>query len=196
LAQVFSLVAQGAQDGPAGNMDLAVRTSADPLSLAAALREQVKELDKDQAVADLRSLGEVVSASIAQPPLNTSLLAGFATLALVLASTGIYGVISCSVAQRTREIGIRMAIGASRGTVLRMVVGEGLALSLAGLGIGLVAAFALTHLMASLLYGVTPSDPATFTAVSLIFAMVASLASYIPARRATKVSPFDALRYE
>ena len=194
--QVFSPLAQGVEGGPAGNMDLAVRTSADPLSLAAALREQVKELDKDQAVSDLRTLGEVVSASIAQPRLNTLLLAGFATLALVLASIGIYGVISYSVAQRTREIGIRMAIGASRGKVLRMVVGEGLALSLAGLGIGLVAAFALARLMASLLYGVTPSDPATFATVSLIFATVASLASYIPARRATKVDPIDALKYE
>jgi len=194
--QVFSPHAQGVEGGVAGNMELAVRTSSDPLSLAASVRDQVHQLDKDQSVADMQTLDQVVSASLAQPRLNTLLLAGFAALALMLAAIGVYGVISHSVAQRTREIGIRMALGATRGVVLRMVVGEGLMLTLAGLGVGLVAAAGLARLITSLLYGVPPSDPATFLAVSLLLAGVAFLASYIPARRATKVDPMVALRYE
>jgi putative ABC transport system permease protein len=194
--QVLSPHAQGVEGGVAGKMELAVRTSADPLSLAASVREQVHPLDKDQSVAEMQALDQVVSASLAQPRLNTLLLAGFAALALLLAAIGVYGVISYSVAQRTREIGVRMALGASRGKVLRMVVGESLLLTIAGLGVGLVAAFALARVMTSLLYGVTPSDPATFLAVSLLLAGVAFLAAYIPARRATKVDPMVALRYE
>jgi putative ABC transport system permease protein len=164
--------------------------------MAASVREQVHQLDKDQSVADMQTLVQVVSASLAQPRLNTLLLAGFAALALLLAAIGVYGVISYSVAQRTREIGIRMALGATRGKVFRLVVGEGLLLTLVGLGVGLVAASGLARLMTSLLYGVPPSDPVTFLAVSLLLAGVALLASYIPARRAMKVDPMVALRYE
>ena len=194
--QVLSPHAQGVEGGPAGSMELAVRTSSDPLSLAASVREQVRQLDKDQSVAEIGALDHVVSASLAQPRLNTLLLAGFAALALLLAAIGVYGVISYSVEQRTREIGIRMALGATRGKVLTMVVGEGLLLTLAGLGMGLVAAFGLTRLMTSLLYGVSPSDPSTFLAVSLLLVGVAFTASFVPARRATKVDPMVALRYE
>ena len=194
--QVFSPHAQGVEGGVAGSMELAVRTSSDPLSLAASLREQVHQLDKDQSVADMQTLEHVVSASLAQPRSNTLLLAGFAALALLLAAIGVYGVISYSVAQRTREMGIRMALGATRGKVFRLVVGEGMLLALIGLGVGLVAAFGLARLMTSLLYGVAPTDPITFLAVSLLLSGVAFVASYIPARRATKVDPMVALRYE
>jgi len=194
--QVFSPHAQGVEGGVAGNMELAVRTSSDPLSMAASLREQVHQLDKDQSVADMRTLDQVVSASLAQRRLNTLLLTGFAALALLLAAIGVYGVISYAVEQRTREIGIRMALGATRGKVFRLVVGEGMLLALIGLGVGLVAAFGLARLMTSLLYGVAPSDPVTFLAVSILLSGVAFVASYIPARRATKVDPMVALRYE
>lgn len=194
--QVLSPHAQGVEGGPAGSMGVAIRTSSDPLSLAASVREQVRQLDRDQSVADLRTLDEVVSASLAQPRMNTLLLAVFATLALLLAAVGVYGVISYSVAQRVREIGIRMALGATRGKVLGMVVGEGLLLALAGLGLGLLTASGLARVMTSLLYGVTPNEPATFAAASVLLAAVAFLAAYIPARRATKVDPLVALRHE
>ena len=194
--QVFSPHAQGVQGGAAGNMELAVRTSSDPLSLVAALRNQVHELDKDQSVADIRTLDQVVSASLAQPRLNTLLIASFAALALLLAGIGIYGVISYSVALRTREIGIRTALGAERGDVLKLVVKHGITLALTGAAIGVVGGLVLTRLMSSLLYGVQPSDPPTFLVVFLVLFSVALLASYIPARRATKVDPMVALRYE
>ena len=194
--QVFSPHAQGVEGGVAGNMELAVRTSSDPSSLVAAVRNEVHELDKDQSVADIRTLDQVVSASLAQPRLNALLLSGFAALAVLLAALGIYGVISFSVAQRTREIGIRMALGAQRNDVLKQVVKQGMTLALAGTGIGLVGALTLTRLMSSLLYGVRSTDPATYVAVSLVLISVASLASYVPARRATKVDPMVALRCE
>ena len=177
-------------------MVLAVRTSADPLSLAAALRSEVRGLDKDQSVADIRTLDQVVSASLAQPRLNTLLLSGFATLATLLAAVGIYGVISYAVAQRTREIGIRMALGAERADVLKLVVKQCMTLAFAGTAVGLVGALTLTRLMSSLLYGVRPTDPPTFLGALLALVAVALLASYIPARRATKVDPMVALHYE
>ena len=194
--QVFSPHAQGVQGGVAGNMELALRTSSDRLSLAAAVRNAVHELDKDQSVADIQMLDMVVSASLAQPRLNALLLGAFAALALLLAAIGIYGVISYSVALRTREIGIRMALGAERGDVLKLVIKHGMILALTGAAIGLVGALSLTRLMSSLLYGVQPSDPPTFLAVFVVLVGVALLSSYIPARRATKVDPMTALRYE
>ena len=177
-------------------MKLALRTSSGPLGLAARVRNAVRELDKDQSVADIQMLDEVVSASLAQPRLNTLLLAGFAALALLLAAIGTYGVISYSVALRIREIGIRMALGAERGDVLKLVVKHGMILALTGAAIGLVGALILTRLMSSLLYVVRPIDPPTFFAVLIVLFSVALVASYIPAWRATKVDPMIALRYE
>ncbi|HEY6926834.1 MAG TPA: ABC transporter permease, partial [Steroidobacteraceae bacterium] len=194
--QVFSPHAQGVEGGVAGNMELALRTSSDPLSLANAVGNAVHELDKNQSLADVETLDEVVSASLAQPRFNTWLLAAFAALALLLAAVGIYGVISYSVALRTREIGIRTALGAARADVLRLVVRQGMTLALTGASIGLIGALILARLISSLLYGVRPSDPSTFLAVFAVLVGVALFASYIPARRATKIDPMAALRQE
>ena len=139
---------------------------------------------------------DVVLESLWRQHLSASMLGIFAAFAVLLAAVGIYGVFSYSVAQRTHEIGIRTALGASRGDILRMVVREGLLLTATGVGAGIVAALALTRLLASLLYGVRPRDPLTFVALSLLLTAVAVLASYFPARRATKVDPMEALRYE
>jgi putative ABC transport system permease protein len=138
----------------------------------------------------------VLSASLGHWRFNMTLLAAFAALALVLASVGIYGVLSYSVSRRVREIGIRMALGAGRREVMKLVVGEGMATALIGIAAGLAAAVALTRLLASMLYGVRPTDPMTFLASALLLAAVSLLASYIPARRATKVDPMAALRHE
>jgi len=194
--QVFSPHAQGVEGGVAGSMGLALRTSSDPLRLAAAVANAVHALDKDQSVADIQTLDQVVSASLAQPRFNTLLVAAFAALALLLGAVGIYGVISYAVAMRTREIGIRTALGATRLDLLRLVVQHGMSLALTGAVIGMVGAVILAHLMSGLLYGVKPSDPPTFFAVFVILVGVALVASYIPARRATKVDPIVALRQE
>jgi putative ABC transport system permease protein len=194
--QVFSPHAQGVEGGVAGNMVLALRTDREPLTLAATVRDQVRELDKDQSVADIRTLEQVVNESLAQPRLNTLLLAAFAAIALLLASIGIYGVLSYSVTQRTHEIGIRLALGAERAEVLKLVIKQGMTLTLTGGAIGLVGALILTRLMSSLLYGIQPTDPPTFLVVFLVLVGVAIGASYIPARRATKVDPMVALRHE
>jgi putative ABC transport system permease protein len=144
----------------------------------------------------VRTMDEWVSRSTATPRYRTTLLGLFAALAMVLAATGIYGVMSYSVSQRTHEIGVRMALGARNGDVLRLVVSQGMLLVVVGLAIGLVAALGLTRLMESLLFGVTAKDPLTFVAVAGLLAVVAFIACYIPARRATKVDPLTALRYE
>jgi ABC-type antimicrobial peptide transport system permease subunit len=139
---------------------------------------------------------EVVSAVQSRPRFLTVLLTLFAGVALVLAAVGIYGVISYSVAQRTKEFGVRMALGAQRADVLRIVLGRGMLLAALGVGLGLVGAFALTRLMDTLLFGVTPTDPSTFVGVSLLLVAVAYFASYLPAKRATQVDPMEALRWE
>jgi predicted permease len=175
---------------------LVVRTSVDPMSLAMPLRNAVWAVDKDQPVSNIRSMEEIVSAAMARQRFSTMLLGIFAALALVLAAVGIYGVMSYSVAQRTREIGIRLALGAQRRDVLRMTMEQGLRLVSMGVGIGLVAAFILTRVMASLLFGVDATDPTTFIVIPLILMSVALLASYIPALRATKVDPMVALHYQ
>ncbi|MDQ3687468.1 MAG: ABC transporter permease [Acidobacteriota bacterium] len=179
-----------------GGMALAVRTRANPESLAAAVREQVRELDPNQPVTAVRTMSEVVSRSVWQPRLYTILFGVFAGVALLLASVGIYGVMSYAVSQRTREIGIRMALGAQRGDVLRLVIRQGMWLVLIGVGIGVLASLLLTGLMQSLLFGVGATDPVTFAGVAVLLAAAALIACYIPARRATKVDPMVALRYE
>jgi len=194
--QVFSPHAQGVEGGVAGNMELALRTSTDPLRLATAVANAVHGLDKDQSVAYIQTLDQVVSASLAQPRFNTLLLAAFAALALLLAAVGIYGVVSYAVVMRTREIGVRTALGATRMDVVRLVVRHGMSLALTGAAIGVAGALILARLMSSLLYGVRPSDPPTFLAVFVVLVSVALVASYIPARRATKVDPMVALRQE
>ncbi len=173
-----------------------IRTASNPLDLAAAVRNAVWEIDHDQAVIQIRTMENVISESIWQQHFSASMLGAFAAIALLLSAVGIYGVLSYSVSRRTHEIGIRAALGATRRDILRMVVGEGLFLTLIGVGAGILVALGLTRLIASLLYGVRARDPLTFVALSLLLTGVALLAVYIPARRATKVDPMVALRYE
>jgi putative ABC transport system permease protein len=175
---------------------LVVSTEGDPLALAVTVRETVWEVDKDQPVSNVNTMEGVLSESIARQRFTTLLLGVFAGVALALAAVGIYGVMSYSMAQRTREIGIRMALGAQKRDVLRLAVGQGLRLVAIGVALGLAGAFALTRLMTSLLFGISATDPATLVIISLILVAVALLASYIPAHRAAKVDPLIALRYE
>jgi putative ABC transport system permease protein len=153
-------------------------------------------MDQEVPVFNIKTMEEYISATVATPRFNTTLLVIFAGVALILTIVGLYGVMSYSVAQRTNEIGIRMALGAQTGDVLRLIVSQGFKLVLIGLGIGLVGAFAMTRVIASLLFGVTTKDPITFVAVAVLLALVALLACYIPARRATRLDPLHALRYE
>jgi len=175
---------------------LVVRTEVEPLSLAGTVRKTVWEVDKDQPVSNISTMEDVLSESIARQRFSMLLLGIFAAVALVLAAVGIYGVMSYTMAQRTHEIGIRMALGAQRRDVLKLAVGQGLKLVLIGVAVGLALALALTRVMSSLLFGVSATDPATLITISLVLISVALLASYIPARRATKVDPMIALRYE
>ena len=182
---------------PEAFMTLVVRSASDnPGSLAASLREAIKQTDKDQYVAAMQPMTKLVGASIARRRFNALLTGLFAVVALLLASIGIFGVLNYTVAQRTQEIGLRVALGAQTRDVLRLVLGQGARLILIGLALGLAASFALTRVLAGMLFGVTPTDPLTFVAVSFLLAGVALLACYIPARRATKVDPLVALRYE
>ena len=178
------------------DMTLFVRSDSDPSQMASVLRSQVTSVDKDQPVADISTGDQLMAQAVAQPQLRTTLLSLFAGLALILASLGIYGVMSNTVAQRTHEIGVRMALGAGQSSVLRLVLSNGMRLTLLGIALGSAGAFALTRLMKGFLFHVTPTDPATFVEVALFLFFVALLASYIPARRATRVDPVIALRYE
>ncbi|HJQ70760.1 MAG TPA: ABC transporter permease [Blastocatellia bacterium] len=181
---------------PARQMFLAVRTEGDPSNLIGSVRNEIKSLDPDQPIADIRNMEQIVYGSVAQPRFNTLMLGVFAAVALILAAVGVYGVMNYSVAQQTHEIGIRMALGAQQNHILRMVIQQGFALVGIGVAIGLAGAFVITQFMSSLLYGVKAMDPTTFIAVAIILALVAFIASYIPARRATRVDPMIALRYE
>ena len=181
---------------PNSGMTLIVRTSGEPLALAAAVREQVRALDKDVPVTHIQTMDQVFGASVAQPRFSMLVVGLFAALALILSSVGIYGVMAYSVSRRAHEIGVRMALGARTSQVMQLVLKEGMVLALMGIAIGLFGAFALTRLMATLLYGVGAKDPFTFVSVATLLAVVALIACYIPARRATKVDPLVALRYE
>jgi len=176
--------------------DLVVKTDIDPIGMAATVRRAVWDIDKDQPVSNIKTMDEIAAESVARQRFSMLLLAIFAGVALVLAAVGIYGVMSYSVTQRRNEIGIRMALGAQRSDVLKLTVGHSLKLVVAGVAVGLVGAFMLTRLMVSLLFGVGATDPGTFIAISVILVSVALFASYIPARRATKVDPLVALRYQ
>ncbi len=181
---------------PRSDFLLTVRTISNPLDLTDVVRRQVRAVDKDQPIADIMTMDAVVSASLAEQRLHTLLLGSFAASSLGIAMVGIFGVMSYMVTQRTHEIGIRLALGAQREDVLALVVGQGLVLTLVGVAIGLAGAFALTRFLSSMLFAVRPTDPVTFGGVSLLLTSMALLASYIPARRATKVDPIVALRYE
>ena len=178
------------------DMTLFVRLDSDPALMASMLRSEVSSVDKDQPIADISTGDHLMAQAVAQPQLRTTLLSLFAALALILASLGIYGVMSNTVAQRTHEIGVRMALGAGQSSVLRLVLNNGMRLTLLGIAFGSAGAFALTRLIKGFLFHVTPTDPATFVEVALFLFLVALLASYIPARRATRVDPVIALRYE
>jgi putative ABC transport system permease protein len=177
-------------------MNFVLRAAIDPAHLSAAAAKEIHALDPDQPVSDIRTLDQVVAKSIARPRFNMLLLAVFAGVALVLASVGIYGVMNYSATQRTQEIGIRMALGAKPSDILRLVVGHGMKLTFAGIAIGLTASVALTRVMTNLLFGITATDLPTFLGVSAVLTLVALLANYIPARRATRINPVVALRYE
>ena len=177
-------------------LTMLVRTATDPIKLVGSVQSAIWSVEKDLPIASVKTLEQIRFHSIAQPRLTALLLGVFAALALILASVGIYGVMAYSVTQRTHEMGLRMALGADVSDVLTLVVGQGMLLAMAGVALGLAGAFALTRVLERFLWGVRPTDPFTFTAVALLLAAVAMLASYIPARRATRVDPLVALRYE
>lgn len=175
---------------------IVVRTDGNPLSLAGAIKSQIWSVDPAQPIASVATMEQLLADSVSPRRFNMTLIGVFAVIALALAAVGIYGVISYTVSQRTHEIGIRVAVGAQGADVLRLVVGQGMALALSGVGVGLIAAFGLTRLMSSLLFGVTATDPLTFIAVPVILTGTALAACFVPARRATKIDPMIALRYE
>jgi putative ABC transport system permease protein len=175
---------------------LVVRTATEPTAVTASVRQAVAGIDADLPIARVETMQQIVSASVGQPRFRTTLLAAFAVLALVMASIGIYGVMNYLVSQRIREFGVRLAVGASAADVLWLVLRRAAVLIAGGLCVGLLGSVLLTRLIATLLYGVAPLDAPTFAAVSLILSGVAFVASYIPARRATRVDPIVALRHE
>lgn len=181
---------------PVGFMTLVTRTPLDPLSLTGAIADAVRRLDAELPLADVRAMTEVVGATLARPRTVSVLLSAFALIALLLAGVGVYGVMAYSVAQRTQEIGVRMALGATAESVFRLVLGQALRLVIMGVAIGLAGAAVLAGLLESLLFQTPPLDPLTFTVTALVLVAVATLASYVPARRGTLVAPLDALRTE
>jgi putative ABC transport system permease protein len=185
-----------ASQAPLEDMTVLVRTSSDPRAVISSLRQAVWSIDPNQPLSNINTLEQIVSDSIAQPRLNMLLMMLFGGLALLLSAVGIYGLLSYAVTQRTQELGIRMALGANVTDVLKLVLKQGMVLALIGEAIGLVGAFALTRLMSGLLFGVTPTDTSIFAGVVVVLTVTAFFACYLPARRATKVNPLVALRYE
>jgi putative ABC transport system permease protein len=173
-----------------------LRTAVDPLTLQAAVRREIQAVDRNAPASNMRTMEQYLAASVAPRRFNLWLLTVFAGAALMLAATGLYGVISYGVAQRRHEIGIRMALGARASDVLKLVIGQGMALALVGVALGLLASLALTRVMEGLLFGVSATDPLTYMVIALLLMFVALLACYIPARRATKVDPLIALKSE
>jgi putative ABC transport system permease protein len=192
MPQIYLPFAQN----PSRIMRFALRVDGDPAMLTGAVRHAVASVNADQAVTEVETMDDYVSDALSRPRLNMWLLAALAVLAIILASIGIYGVVMYSVAQRTHEIGIRMALGAQPSAILRLIVGQAMRLALAGIGVGLMASFLLTRLLAGALFGVRSSDPLIYAAVAAMLAAVAIVASYLPARRAVRVDPMIALRYE
>jgi putative ABC transport system permease protein len=176
--------------------DVAVRTMGKPESVLSAVRARIHDLDPELALSNIRTMDEWVSTNAAQPRVNATLIATFAGVALLIAAIGVYGVLAYSVNQRTREIGLRMALGAQQSGVLRWIVGQGMIVALSGIAIGLAGAFALSRLLASLLFGIQPRDPLTFGSVAVVLCAVAFTACLVPAIRASRVDPLVALRDE
>jgi putative ABC transport system permease protein len=176
------------------NFSVVVRSTSDPSTVMAAIRAQVRELDRDLPVTELRQLAELVSQSVSRPRFYTMILGVFAAIALILAAVGIYGVISYAVSLRTRELGIRIALGASGRQVSGLVLQQGVSLALAGVVIGGAGAYWLTRLLAKLLFGVSATDPLTFLGVAGLLTGIAAIASFIPARKAARVDPLLAMR--
>ncbi|MGH9940549.1 MAG: FtsX-like permease family protein, partial [Blastocatellia bacterium] len=195
-SEVFIPVTQSQFMFSVQSMSMVVRASTEPTALTSAIRQAVKAVDPQQPIYQVQTMEEVIANSISNQRLNMLLLGLFAALAALLAALGIYGVMSYTVAQNTREVGIRMALGAQARDVLRLVVGQGMALTLLGVAVGLAGAFALTRWLETLLFGVRPTDPLTFVGVSVMLIVVALVSCAIPAWRATKVDPLIALRYE
>ena len=173
-----------------------IRTDGEPSAIAPAVQREIRSLEPNQPVSDVRTMNQVMSEWVARSRFNTLLLGLFAGLATLLSAVGIFGVMNYSVALRTRDLGLRLAIGAQPRQVLLLVLKQGLVLTVAGVGIGLVAAFALTRLLSGLLFGVEAFDAPTFAAISLLLVFVSLLACYLPARRAMRIDPMMALRYE
>jgi putative ABC transport system permease protein len=181
---------------PYGSMTYVVRTSVDPQTLLPAVKKEIWTVNKSQPFSSIATIEQLVSRSLGERRFSLLFLTTFASIALALAGIGIYGLISFNTSQRTHEIGVRMALGADRRDIFKLIVGQGMALALIGVALGLAAAFALTRYLSSLLYGVSATDPLTFAGVAALLTLVALAACYIPARRAMKVDPMEALRYE
>ena len=192
----FTQVPEGVRFGRAGATSLVVRAASDPLALVPFLRQALLNVDHDIPLDNVMTMEARVSASVAAPRFYAMLLGLFAALALGLAAVGLYGVLSYNVSQRHREIGVRMALGAERGDILRLVVRQGLVLALVGVAIGVAGAFGVTRFLKALLFGITPTDPATYAGICVLLLAVAFAACWVPARRATRVDPMAALRYE
>jgi putative ABC transport system permease protein len=178
------------------SMTFVVKTAGNPGGLIAAAAREIRQMDPGQAMPDILTMEEIVDRAVEGSRFNTVVLAVFAGIAFLLAAVGIYGVMSYDVSQRTGEIGIRMALGAQKRDVLKLVLGQGAKLAAYGIALGQAAAFGLTHLMSAMLYGVNPADAVTFAAISLLLGAVAVAASYLPSRRAMALDPVTALRHE